>query len=230
MMTKRGFTLAALAAVATCAPATLAEALQRRADLTITGMSWSEDAGVSWGNEPVFVGNEVLFRAVVRNRGNAALPPSMPLLIEWRANGIVAASAILASGLSKRTSTTVVAASSWVPLTAGNYTIEAIADPANTIVEGNEGNNRLALSLVVEGNAPAIVANDDAASTALNTPVKIDVLANDTGPGGLVIVAAQSPTDRGGTAVVTPDQRFIVYTPPSGFQGQDRFTYGVDMA
>lgn len=230
-MTKRKFTVAALATVATLGPATrIAEALQRRADLTITGMGWSEDAGASWSNDPVFVQNEVLFRATVRNSGAAALSPSMPLLIEWRANGSLVASATLTGGLSRRQSTTVVAATSWTPDVAGNYTIEARADPANTIFEGNESNNRFTLSLVVESNAPVPVANNDTASTTVNTPVTIDVLANDTGPGALVIAQVQSPTDRGGTAVITRDGKSIQYTPPIGFQGDDTFAYGVNLA
>ncbi|HZI65781.1 MAG TPA: Ig-like domain-containing protein, partial [Thermoanaerobaculia bacterium] len=81
-------------------------------------------------------------------------------------------------------------------------------------------------------------AVDDSASTPQNTPVAIDVLANDTDPDGdaLAITSVQSPTARGGTAAIddngtasnTADD-FIRYTPPAGFFSPppDSFIYTI---
>ena len=67
---------------------------------------------------------------------------------------------------------------------------------------------------------------DDAAETAEDTPVTIDVLANDRDPNGdpLTVVAVSAPAH--GTAVVG-DAGAVVYTPAPDFHGTDRFTYVV---
>jgi hypothetical protein len=79
------------------------------------------------------------------------------------------------------------------------------------------------------------VAGDDAATTAIDTPVTIAVLANDSDPTGdpIAITSVQSPTTNGGTAVVNnngtsePGDDRIVYTPATGFSGTDTFTYAI---
>ena len=87
--------------------------------------------------------------------------------------------------------------------------------------------------MTVTVNNAAPVANDDAASTATNTLVSVDVLANDTDANGdtLTITAVASPTANGGTAVLNnngtpadPTDDFIDYTPPCGFCRQ-RYLY-----
>ena len=79
-------------------------------------------------------------------------------------------------------------------------------------------------------------AVNDTATTPFQTPVFIPVLANDTDPdsSSLSIVAVQSPTNAGGTAVVsdngTPGNTAddgILYTPPPQFSGPDQFGYTV---
>jgi hypothetical protein len=79
---------------------------------------------------------------------------------------------------------------------------------------------------VVDDCRPALPdAVDDAAATALNTPVTIAVLANDRDVRGrpLAVSAVQSPSDQGGS--VTTDGSTVTYTPRLGFLGEDRFTY-----
>jgi hypothetical protein len=80
------------------------------------------------------------------------------------------------------------------------------------------------------------VATNDTATTNFQTPVSIAVLANDLDPEGstLSISAIQSPTNAGGTAVLsdngtpgnTADDQ-IIYTPPPQFSGPDQFNYTV---
>jgi len=69
------------------------------------------------------------------------------------------------------------------------------------------------------------VANDDRVVTPENTPVVIDVLANDTDPEGdtLTIIALSSPAN----GTVTHDGVRVTYTPNAGFDGEDTFTYTV---
>ena len=64
---------------------------------------------------------------------------------------------------------------------------------------------------------------NDQATTAKGTPVIIDVLANDKDTTGATICTVQSPTAKGGKAVVSNNK--ITYTPCSGFCGTDTFTY-----
>jgi hypothetical protein len=75
----------------------------------------------------------------------------------------------------------------------------------------------------------APVAADDSANTTPDTPVSIDVTANDSDPDGddgypTRVLESSPPTH--GTTEVRSDQT-VVYTPEKGFVGQDRFQYGV---
>jgi uncharacterized repeat protein (TIGR01451 family) len=80
-------------------------------------------------------------------------------------------------------------------------------------------------------------AVDDPATTDTDTPVAVDVLANDTDPNGhaLIITDVQSPTNQVGGAAINdngtpgiPGDDFIDYDPPPGFAGTDTFTYTID--
>ncbi len=102
-----------------------------------------------------------------------------------------------------------------------------------TITAGGESDTGLVTVTVLASGPP--VAVNDAASTTVNTPVTIAVLANDFDPNDpLSITAVDSPTSQGGTAVVdnngtpgnTTDDR-ILYTPASGFTGADTFSYTI---
>ncbi len=69
-------------------------------------------------------------------------------------------------------------------------------------------------------------AEDDNALTTQNTPIIIDVLANDTDdglPSPLSIASVSTP--RAGTAIITNGQ--VLYTPNPGFLGEDTFTYTI---
>ncbi|MHC5060204.1 MAG: PKD domain-containing protein [Planctomycetota bacterium] len=85
-----------------------------------------------------------------------------------------------------------------------------------------------AVVTVYVGNLPP-VANDDSTATDVDTPVTIDVLADDTDSDGTVepatVVVTTAP-DNGG-AVVNGDGT-ISYTPDTAFVGIDTFTYTVD--
>ena len=95
---------------------------------------------------------------------------------------------------------------------------------------------KLRLELVVLGTLLAViglsmivlaapVAVDDAATTAEDTPVTIDVLTNDTGVGNVTLTIFSPPKD--GTATVSSGTS-ITYTPDSNFNGTDAFLYQVE--
>ena len=70
----------------------------------------------------------------------------------------------------------------------------------------------------------APVAEDDAAETPEDTPVTIDVLANDSDPDGdpLTVTEATSPD---GTVEITPEG--LVFTPAENFNGPTTISYTV---
>ena len=73
------------------------------------------------------------------------------------------------------------------------------------------------------------IANDDSKTTAQDTPVEIDVLANDSDPNntGLTVAAFDITSANGGTVSCT-GAGICTYTPPASFAGSDTFTYTAD--
>ena len=70
------------------------------------------------------------------------------------------------------------------------------------------------------------IAQDDNATTTLNTPVIINVLSNDSDPDGdaLAVNGVTQPTN--GNAAINPDKT-LTYTPAAGLTGMDSFTYTI---
>ena len=71
-------------------------------------------------------------------------------------------------------------------------------------------------------------AADDAAVTLEGTAVTIDVLANDSDVNGdvlIILAIGIGPTH--GTAVISNNANFIIYTPAAGFTGTDTFLYTI---
>ncbi len=68
-------------------------------------------------------------------------------------------------------------------------------------------------------------AQDDAGVTDKNTPVVIDVLANDSDPDGDALTV-MSATANNGTVEINADGK-LVYTPNDGFSGLDNITYTI---
>jgi hypothetical protein len=81
------------------------------------------------------------------------------------------------------------------------------------------------VTVTTSTNTPP-TAQDDDASTTRETPVRIDVTANDSDPDGdsLVVSVLSGPSN--GSAAV--DANEVVYTPTPGFVGNDQLTYQVD--
>ena len=89
-----------------------------------------------------------------------------------------------------------------------------------TVSDGRGGTSSATITVTVANGAP--VANPDRAGTAGNTPVTIDVTANDTDPNGdPIAVSAVTQPANGSVSVVGGAVRYV---PNAGFEGTDTFT------
>ena len=78
--------------------------------------------------------------------------------------------------------------------------------------------------LVIRGNAPPS-ASKDRATTVVDTPVVIDVLANDNDPDGdPMTIVATTPAASGAVFIIGGK---LTYVPAAGFIGKDQFTYTI---
>ncbi|WP_181464145.1 T9SS type B sorting domain-containing protein [Capnocytophaga ochracea] len=107
---------------------------------------------------------------------------------------------------------------------AGTYTITysycEVLNPTNCT-----GTQTLVVTVVGTATpTPTPVAVDDRVSTALNTPVNIAVLANDTLNGATTPNVVTQPAN--GTVVVNADNT-VEYRPHTGFVGTDTFVYEI---
>ncbi|MFQ5648304.1 MAG: tandem-95 repeat protein [bacterium] len=93
--------------------------------------------------------------------------------------------------------------------------------------EGATSNQATVSVLVASGNTPPAAVADNGA-TSENTPVTLDVLANDTDDGTLVVSSVVVVTQPGnGTAVASVTTGEITYSPNNSFTGTDSFGYTV---
>jgi hypothetical protein len=105
----------------------------------------------------------------------------------------------------------------WSNLAAGPHTFDARAVDAL----GNTEDPPISYSWVVTG----FLVADDEATTPEDTPVMIDVGANDVRPGGAQItIAAEGRSAEGGAVSAGMGER-VRYIPPADFHGTDRFRY-----
>ena len=96
-----------------------------------------------------------------------------------------------------------------------------------SISDGRGGTASATVSITVSpaGNSPPVAVNNSA-TTAFNTPVTVNVLANDSDPDSdpLTVTGATAPAH--GAAVVNANNT-ITYTPAAGYSGPDSFTYTI---
>jgi VCBS repeat-containing protein len=90
--------------------------------------------------------------------------------------------------------------------------------------DGQADSNSATVTITVNAINDPPVAVDDAASTPFETPVTIDVLANDVDVDGdsLTVNTFDATSANGGAVSCTTT---CAYTPPAGFSGDDMFTY-----
>ncbi len=99
-----------------------------------------------------------------------------------------------------------------VPVTAGTTYIIEIASA--TLEDAGD--------MTITATLETVNAVDDTADTLVDTPVTIDVLANDTGSGLSIVSVTQ-----GSSGGVVNNGTDVTYTPNSGFTGQDSFDYTI---
>ncbi|MCB2067090.1 MAG: M10 family metallopeptidase C-terminal domain-containing protein, partial [Erythrobacter sp.] len=113
---------------------------------------------------------------------------------------------------------------------------DGVADGSLTIANGEFGLQQFtsgsgAHNLQIAGggssNTPPVAA-DDSATTDQDTPLTIDVKANDSDADGdpLTVSLIASWTAQGGSVAVD-GANMVSYTPASGFSGTDTFTYSI---
>ncbi|MEM7545403.1 MAG: tandem-95 repeat protein [Pseudomonadota bacterium] len=95
-----------------------------------------------------------------------------------------------------------------------------------TVTDGNGGFDTATATITVTPVNDAPVANDDAASTAADEAVIINVLGNDTDVDGDALSIAGIVDAANGT-VVDNGNGTVTYTPDAGFEGTDTFAYDV---
>ncbi len=91
-----------------------------------------------------------------------------------------------------------------------------------TANDGTSDSNVATVTVEVKNTPP--VAVDDAASTFKNTPVTVDVLANDSDADGDALSVTGLTAPAHGTATLNADGT-VTYSPNAGFSGTDTFTY-----
>ncbi|MDE3743982.1 Ig-like domain-containing protein, partial [Maribacter polysaccharolyticus] len=94
------------------------------------------------------------------------------------------------------------------------------------------GNCDTATVMIEVGTAPELDAVDDTASTEMDTPVDVDVLANDSGIPYIDSLTVNEPYN--GTVVINdggtpddPNDDTVTYTPNQNFNGVDTFEYTI---
>ncbi len=95
------------------------------------------------------------------------------------------------------------------------------------VSDGNGGTDTGTVDVTVTAVNDPPVATNDTATTAEDTPVDIDVVANDTDVEGDTLSVTSVSTTSNGTAAITDDGTTVTYTPNANFHGSDLFTYVV---
>ncbi|SIS78631.1 Ca2+-binding protein, RTX toxin-related [Roseivivax lentus] len=97
----------------------------------------------------------------------------------------------------------------------------AIEDPS-----GASDSATVTITVTDPPNQPPVAA-DDTALTDNETPVTVDVAANDTDPDGDTLTVTSVSTPANGIAAINGDGD-VLYTPNPGFVGEDTITYTID--
>ena len=101
-------------------------------------------------------------------------------------------------------------------------TISAAADDVASFTLRN---GQFTFELPPANNPP--VAMDDMGTTEQDTPVTIDVLANDEDADGESLMVTGKTDGSDGTVAITGNGATVTYTPSAGYTGSDEFTYTV---
>ena len=108
-------------------------------------------------------------------------------------------------------------------LQAGNSTTDSFT---YMVSDGYGGNDTATVTITVNGVNDPPVAVNDSAIIKKDTSVIIDVLSNDSDPdvGDTLTVASVT---QGTNGAVSNNESYVTYTPATGFNGTDSFSYTV---
>ena len=95
-----------------------------------------------------------------------------------------------------------------------------------SISDGNGGTSSATVTVTVNPVADNPSAEDDAVTTAIDTPIMIDVLANDPNPDGVSLSVTGISGAANGSVVVNADNT-VSYSGNAGYTGLDSFTYDI---
>ena len=120
-------------------------------------------------------------------------------------------------------------------LISGTVSFDAVTHPDLSAVypvtvsvsDGNNPAETVNFDWTVNDVNRAPVAVDDAVTTGVDTPVTVDVLANDSDADGDVLTVVNTTVPPNGSAVINPDGT-VTYTPNTGFTGTDAFDYTIE--
>ncbi len=102
--------------------------------------------------------------------------------------------------------------------------VDSFTYTINDLSDGNGAADTATVTITVQNNVP--IARSDTGSTTENTPITVDVLANDSDDDGHVLTIVAFTQGGSGTVGLAGTQ--LVYTPAPGFSGTDSFTYTID--
>jgi VCBS repeat-containing protein len=108
-------------------------------------------------------------------------------------------------------------------LQAGSSTTDSFT---YTVSDGNGGSDTATVTVTVNGVNDPPVAVNDSAITKKDTSVIIDVLSNDSDPDIGDMLTVDSVT-QGTNGSVSNNGSYVTYTPATGFNGTDNFSYTV---
>src|SRR4029450_6128067 len=109
---------------------------------------------------------------------------------------------------------------------SNNGTVNFTVAP-NTTGTARSGSLTVAGRNVVITQDAAPIANNDTATTDEDTPVNVNVLANDTEPDGDTLSVFSVTQGANGAVAINPDKT-VKYSPNLNFFGSDSFTYTID--
>ncbi|MBU3123419.1 tandem-95 repeat protein, partial [Sinomicrobium sp. 2019215] len=188
--------------------------ISNEATVTITiggdngGLMANDDSAVTPLDTPVDI--DILANDVA---GNAAIDPATVTIMSQPGDGMAEVDPV--SGVATYTPDT-------------GFTGE---DTFTYTVKDDDGytTNEATVTITVGGNNGGLMANDDSAVTPLDTPVDIDILANDVAGNAAIDPATVTIMSQAGDgmAEVDPVSGVATYTPDAGFTGEDTFTYTV---
>ncbi len=94
-----------------------------------------------------------------------------------------------------------------------------------TVRDGSGNSTQAQFVVTVNDINDVPVAANDEALTQEDTPVSIDVLANDTDSDGDTLTISAAGGASHGTVTIAGDKRSLTYTPAANYNGTDSFTY-----